>query len=119
MTELLGSCLGQAGSTLNSGPSASASDAAKANPKKNTDAASLQRCDIDMRFTPIWCGEFPPHWCAVCMIGAAPAYISGLRRVDLNGAPPPATNYFPFPLCPERAPPTPSYLFTHQNPRTH
>src|SRR6476660_5703188 len=60
MIQLLGSCLGQLGSTLKCGPSASAAYATKANPKKNTEPASLVRCDIDMQF-PEFCGGESLH----------------------------------------------------------
>src|SRR6266567_890960 len=107
MIQLFGSCFGQLGSTLNCGPSASASDVAKANPKKNTDAASLERCDIDIRFPEFCGGEFLHTgeflaWLARCL-----AHISGLRRVDSNGVMPRASNYFACVRLPEREPSCP------------
>src|SRR5712672_293615 len=103
MIQLFGSCFGQLGSTLNCGPSASAPDVANANPKKNTDAASLVRCDIDMQF-PEFCGGESLHsgerlaWLVCCL-----AHISGLRRVDSNGVMPRASNYLPLD-CPKGSP---------------
>jgi hypothetical protein len=74
MIQLLGSCLGQEGSTLNWGPSASTSDVVKANPKKNTDAASFVRYDIDMRF-PEFCGGESLH------TGELLAWLALFRRI--------------------------------------
>src|SRR6266550_6550541 len=94
MIQLLGSCFGQEGSTLNSGPSAIACDAVNANPKKNTDAASLER--RDMAISPNLQWRIFSTSLSGSRADAAPAHISGLRRVDSNGVMPRASNYFAY-----------------------
>src|SRR4051812_1595990 len=99
MIQLLGSCLGQLGSTLNAGPSANASDVANANPKKNTVAANVARYDFGIMIPRILQWRISPHWRTAY---ASSAHISGLRRVDSNGVTPRASNYFACVRLPER-----------------